>query len=157
MPCRQTYESIIGTLYLVINSAGAIQGLTFDRPSLKTCGPDPVLKNMLDGYFNGSVRAFDVNIALDEATAFEREVYDALNNVGYGEVRTYKWLAEKLGKPGAARAVGQALKRNPIPIIIPCHRIIESRGAPGGYSLGIAIKRRLLDMEYYNLYEGAPK
>jgi methylated-DNA-[protein]-cysteine S-methyltransferase len=58
-------------------------------------------------------------------------------------------LAQKIGKPNASRAVGQALGRNPLPIIIPCHRIIESDGTLGGYSGGTDIKRRLLDMEYY--------
>jgi O-6-methylguanine DNA methyltransferase len=149
--CRQTYESCIGTLYLVVNSTGAIKELAFEKPSLKTCALDPVFKDRLDGYFSGSRRTFDLKIVLDDATRFEREVYEALNDVGYAEIRTYKWIAEKLGKPGAARAVGQALKKNPIPIIIPCHRIIESDGKLGGYSGGVDIKRRLLDLEYYNL------
>jgi methylated-DNA-[protein]-cysteine S-methyltransferase len=64
--------------------------------------------------------------------------------------RTYKWLAEKTGKPGAFRAVGQSLSRNPIPIILPCHRVIESDGSIGGYSAGVDIKRRLLEIEYYS-------
>ena len=61
----------------------------------------------------------------------------------------YKWIAEKIGRPAAVRAVGRALSKNPIPIVIPCHRIIESDGSLGGYSSGIDRKRRLLDMEYY--------
>jgi O-6-methylguanine DNA methyltransferase len=152
MLCMQTYESIIGTLYLVVTPDGAIKELTFEKPSLKTCALDNVFKakEQLDGYFGGSTRTFDLNINLDDASKFEREVYDALNDVGYGEVWTYKRIAEKLGKPGAARAVGQALKRNPVPIIIPCHRIIESGGRLGGYSCGIDIKRRLLEMERYH-------
>ena len=149
--CRQTYESPIGALYLVVTSAGEIKELAFEKPSLKSCALNPVFKDRLGGYFKGSRRVFDLKIVLDDATGFEREVYDALNEVGYAEVRTYKWLAEKLGKPGAARAVGQALKKNPIPIIIPCHRIIESGGKLGGYSGGIDIKRRLLDLEYYKM------
>ena len=66
------------------------------------------------------------------------------------ERRTYKWLSEKIGSPKASRAVGQALGRNPISIVLPCHRIIESDGSIGGYSSGVDIKRRLLEMEYYN-------
>jgi methylated-DNA-[protein]-cysteine S-methyltransferase len=72
-----------------------------------------------------------------------------LKEVPYGETRTYKWVAEKVGNPHAFRATGNALGKNPIPIIFPCHRIIESDGSIGGYSSGIEIKRRLLEIEYY--------
>src|SRR4030043_1701346 len=85
-----------------------------------------------------------------EGTEFERKVWLTLKEIPYGETRTYKWLAEKIGKPSAYRAVGKALSRNPLPIVLPCHRIIESDGTIGGYSSGIDIKRRLLEIEYYN-------
>ena len=85
-----------------------------------------------------------------EGTDFEKKVWLALKEIPYGEARTYKWLSEKIGSPKASRAVGQALGRNPISIVLPCHRIIESDGSIGGYSSGVDIKRRLLEMEYYN-------
>ena len=84
-----------------------------------------------------------------EGTEFERKVWETLKEIPYGETRTYKWLAEKIGKPHAFRAVGNALGKNPIPIIFPCHRVIETDGSLGGYSGGTDIKRRLLEIEYY--------
>jgi O-6-methylguanine DNA methyltransferase len=83
-------------------------------------------------------------------TEFERKVWAALNEIPFGETRTYKWIAEKIGNPAAVRAVGRALSKNPIPIVIPCHRVIESDGSIGGYSSGVNIKKRLLELEYYS-------
>lgn len=80
-------------------------------------------------------------------TPFAKKVYKVLLTIPLGEVRTYKWLAAKAGKPGACRAVGQILKNNPYPLIIPCHRIIESSGKIGGYALGRKMKVKLLDLE----------
>lgn len=86
---------------------------------------------------------------MPEGTEFEQRVWSALSGIPFGETRTYKWIAEKIGNPGAVRAVGRALSKNPLPIIIPCHRVIESDGSLGGYSSGTHRKRRLLEMEYY--------
>jgi len=80
-------------------------------------------------------------------TPFTRRVYRAVLSIPLGEVRTYKWIAARAGSPKAARAVGQALKRNPYPLIIPCHRVVASGGKIGGYSGGIKTKRMLLDLE----------
>lgn len=88
-----------------------------------------------------------------EGTDFDKKVWLALKEIPYGETKTYKWLAEKTGNSNAYRAVGQALSRNPIPIVFPCHRIIESDGSIGGYSSGINIKRRLLEIEYCNIWK----
>ncbi len=86
-------------------------------------------------------------VELDSLTSFQRKVLEVVKTIPYGEVRSYKWVAERMGKPRAARAVGQALKRNPYPAIIPCHRVIRSDGKLGGYSKGIQKKRRLLKDE----------
>ena len=80
-------------------------------------------------------------------TLFEKKVYRALLTIPLGEVRTYKWLAAKAGRPRAYRAVGQILKKNPYPLIIPCHRVIESSGKLGGFALGKATKQKLIDLE----------
>lgn len=80
-------------------------------------------------------------------TPFTKRVYKAVLKIPLGEVRTYKWVAEQAGNPRAARAVGQALKRNPWPLIIPCHRVIACGGRLGGYSQGIKRKKALLDLE----------
>jgi len=73
-----------------------------------------------------------------------------LKEIPFGQTRSYKWVAEKVGKPAAVRAVGRALSKNPVPIVVPCHRVIESDGSIGGYSSGVRRKRRLLEMEYYS-------
>ena len=83
----------------------------------------------------------------NDLSDFERAVYKAILKIPAGEVRTYKWVAQKAGKPGASRSVGQALKRNPYPLIIPCHRVINSNNKIGGYVFGVNRKKLLLDME----------
>lgn len=80
-------------------------------------------------------------------TPFAKKVYRIVLTIPLGEVRTYKWVAQKIGKPKAARAVGQALKQNPYPLIIPCHRVIPSNGKIGGYAWGRKNKAILLDLE----------
>jgi len=74
-------------------------------------------------------------------------VWQATRLIPYGETRSYLWVAVQIGKPGAARAVGQALGRNPLPVIIPCHRVIASDGGLGGFTGGLVMKRRLLELE----------
>jgi methylated-DNA-[protein]-cysteine S-methyltransferase len=80
-------------------------------------------------------------------TPLARKVYRIVSQIPIGEVRTYKWVARKAGKPEASRAVGQILKRNPYPLIIPCHRVIKSNNKIGGYAFGVNKKKLLLDME----------
>ena len=77
-------------------------------------------------------------------TAFERRVYAVVKRIKAGEVRSYQWVAARLGQPNASRAVGQALKRNPWPLTVPCHRVIRADGRLGGFAWGLAQKRRLL-------------
>ncbi len=80
-------------------------------------------------------------------TPFAKKVYKAVLTIPVGQARSYKWVAVKIGKPTAARAVGQVLKRNPWPLIIPCHRVISENGELGGYSCGIKKKVFLIDLE----------
>jgi len=80
-------------------------------------------------------------------TLFEAKVYKAVLNIPLGQVRSYKWVAKKAGSPAAVRAVGQALKRNPYPLIIPCHRVIRSDNKVGGYAFGLKQKKLLLRLE----------
>lgn len=89
---------------------------------------------------------------------FHRSIYEALCRVGWGETTTYGALALQVGDPGASRAVGQAMGRNPIPVIIPCHRVLASGGKPGGFSAfgGAVTKQRLLALEGIHLDGGAP-
>jgi methylated-DNA-[protein]-cysteine S-methyltransferase len=80
-------------------------------------------------------------------TPFAKKVYQVVSTIPIGEVRTYKWVAEKSGSPKAARAVGQVLKNNPYPLIIPCHRVVSSGQKIGGYVFGVSKKKLLLGME----------
>ncbi|MCX7912849.1 MAG: MGMT family protein, partial [Dehalococcoidales bacterium] len=81
------------------------------------------------------------------ATPFRRAVWEATRSIPYGVTKGYRWVAERAGRAGAVRAVGQALSRNPYPVVVPCHRVIGSDGSPGGYSGGPALKRLLLRLE----------
>ncbi len=82
-----------------------------------------------------------------EGTPFQRRVWSVLETIPHGEVRSYGWVAERIGMPRASRAVGAANGANPIPIIVPCHRVINADGRIGGYSGGVSIKRKLLELE----------
>ena len=145
-----TFQSPIGTLYLIFSGKN-LSGIDFIRPDRimgKGKAPAPIQKELKD-FFEHGIEEFTLTIVFTKGTDFEKRVWLALKEIPFGETRTYKWLAEKLGKPNASRAVGQALSKNPLPIVLPCHRVIESDGSLGGYSGGVDIKRRLLDIEYY--------
>jgi methylated-DNA-[protein]-cysteine S-methyltransferase len=100
----------------------------------------------------------DIALDLTGVGPFHRSIYEALCRVGWGETTTYGALARQAGDPGASRAVGQAMGRNPIPVIIPCHRVLASGGKPGGFSAfgGAITKQRLLALEGVHLDGGAP-
>ena len=100
----------------------------------------------LDEYFDGRRRSFDLELDL-AGTPFQRAVWAALCGIPYGETRTYGDVAAALGRPSAARAVGAANGRNPVSIVVPCHRLVGSTGALTGYAGGLARKRALLDLE----------
>ena len=104
------------------------------------------VRRELDEYFDGRRRAFDVPLDLRVAP-FHEAVLDELARVPYGQVDTYGHLAARVGRPRAARAVGLVMNRNPIPIVLPCHRIIGANGSLTGYGGGESRKRRLLDLE----------
>ena len=104
----------------------------------------------LQEYLEGKRQTFEL-ILHPEGTAFQKAAWQALMDIPYGQTRTYKQQAESLGKPKALRAVGMANHRNPIPIFIPCHRVIGSDGSLTGYGGGLEIKRTLLDLERMTL------
>ena len=97
-------------------------------------------------YFAGTRRTFDLPLA-PRGTAFQQRVWAALRAIPYGETRTYGELAAAIGSPSASRAVGMANHHNPIPIVIPCHRVIGANGTLTGYTGGLEIKRKLLALE----------
>lgn len=100
----------------------------------------------LSEYFRGERLSF--NLPLNPGgTQFQRAVWERLNDIPFGTTISYKELAERVGKPGAARAVGMANRRNPLPIVVPCHRVIGAGGELVGYALGVDVKRTLLRIE----------
>ena len=107
---------------------------------------EPV-RRQLDEYFEGRRREFELVPDLSPVTGFQRLVLEELAHVPFGEVTTYGALAGRIGKPSAARAVGGALNKNPIAIVLPCHRVVGSTGSLVGYAGGLDRKRALLDLE----------
>jgi methylated-DNA-[protein]-cysteine S-methyltransferase len=98
-------------------------------------------------YFAGHKVGFADKLDLSGATPFQREVWETTRLIPYGETKSYTWVAEQIKKPKAVRAVGQALGKNPLPVIIPCHRVLASNGGLGGFSGGLEMKRFLLHLE----------
>ena len=103
--------------------------------------------NLLKTYFNGKQVDFDFPLDLSSGTPFQIMVWNKLKEIPYGECRSYKWVAEEIGNPRAARAVGMANNKNPLPPVIPCHRVIGSDGSLTGYASGLHVKKYLLEME----------
>jgi methylated-DNA-[protein]-cysteine S-methyltransferase len=101
----------------------------------------------LDEYFEGRRRDFDLGVDLGAVPSFQQLVLTELRRVPYGETATYGGLAARIGRPRAARAVGGALNRNPVPIVVPCHRIVGASGSLVGYAGGLERKERLLELE----------
>lgn len=100
----------------------------------------------LTAYFAGTLSSFDLPLA-PHGTEFERAVWRALREIPYGQTRTYGQIAAQLGKPGAARAVGRACGKNPLLIVVPCHRVLGGGGRLTGFAAGLEAKRRLLETE----------
>ncbi|WP_399932554.1 methylated-DNA--[protein]-cysteine S-methyltransferase [Streptomyces kanamyceticus] len=147
-------DSPYGPLTLVATD-GVLSGLYMSdqrhRPAQETFGerdPAPFGETIsqLEAYFAGELKEFDLPLRLD-GTPFQRMVWDELLRIPYGEIRTYGELAEILGKPGASRAVGLANGKNPISVIVPCHRVVGANGNLTGYGGGLDRKQRLLVFE----------
>jgi methylated-DNA-[protein]-cysteine S-methyltransferase len=106
-----------------------------------------VLARELDQYFNGKRREFDIEYDLSGLTPFQTRVLNATAKIPFGSVSTYGAIAKRAGDQKASRAAGGALNQNPIPIVVPCHRVVGSNGALVGYAGGLDVKRRLLGIE----------
>lgn len=121
----------------------------------KSCGQEPMhsppavaeVKRQLQEYFAGQRRHFDLVVDLEQVTPFQRDVLIACLRIPYGETRSYADLARAVGRPKASRAVGMTMAMNPIPIVIPCHRVLRSDNGLGGYGGGLDIKQWLLHHE----------
>jgi methylated-DNA-[protein]-cysteine S-methyltransferase len=147
-------ESPLGPLTLVA-ADGTLAGLYMDKqrhlPAEETFGPPDATpfdeaSAQLEAYFAGRLTEFDLPLTM-AGTPFQRTVWAALREIRYGETVSYAELAERIGRPGAARAVGLANGKNPISIVVPCHRVLGANGDLTGYGGGLARKRRLLDFE----------
>lgn len=145
---------LIGTLTLAGDEAG-LRHIEFEKEKLAiTIEADwerrpaffEPLKTQLRAYFKGELHHFDLPLA-PVGTDFQRKVWEALQAIPYGEVASYGEIAAAIGNPKAVRAVGGANARNPIPVIIPCHRVIGSDGSLTGFGGGLTTKQRLLDLE----------
>jgi methylated-DNA-[protein]-cysteine S-methyltransferase len=149
------YNTVIGRICIVENEK-SITNLYFENSFHKVrydiVEETPLLKKAnleLEEYFNGSRKLFDLPLA-PEGTEFQKKVWSALRKIPYGETRSYKEIAMAVGNPKAFRAVGMANNRNPIPIFIPCHRVIGSNGDLVGYGGGLNLKEKLLKIEKTN-------
>ena len=153
-----TVESPIGPLLVAASPSGIVRiGLPSETPGqvLASVGPEPVrsskdlasVRRQLDEYFAGTRREFTLPLDLSPASGFRRAALDAMSRLPYGETVTYAELAARAGNPRAARAAGHACATNPIPIIVPCHRVIGSDGSLRGYTGGLHHKEFLLRLE----------
>jgi O-6-methylguanine DNA methyltransferase len=102
--------------------------------------------NQLKEYLNGELRRFDCKVDF-RGTPFQKKVWSALGKIPYGQTRSYREIAQAIGHPKAFRAVGNANGQNSIPLIVPCHRVIENNGGLGGFGHGVKVKKQLLDFE----------
>ncbi len=147
-------DSPLGPLTLVADHdalAGLYQGEQKHLPDRASFGSRddgalPAVQEQLEAYFAGALADFDVTLA-ERGTPFQREVWAALRRIPYGTTCTYGDLAGDIGRPSAVRAVGAANGRNPVGIIVPCHRVVGAGGALTGYAGGLANKLFLLDLE----------
>jgi methylated-DNA-[protein]-cysteine S-methyltransferase len=108
------------------------------------------MERQLQQYSNGKSVLWKVPLDLSSGTEFQQKVWQVLTTIPRGETRSYGWVAKKIGKSGASRAVGTACGANPVPVIVPCHRVIAGDGSIGGFGGGLPMKRRLLKSEGLN-------
>jgi methylated-DNA-[protein]-cysteine S-methyltransferase len=127
---------------------------TLDAEPVRSPARTAEIVHQLRAYFAGERRAFDLRIDFHDVSPFLRRVLAAAASVPPGQVVSYGEIARRIGQPRSSRAVGQALKRNPMPIVIPCHRVIAAGGKIGGYGGGLRMKRTLLRLEGARLASG---
>ena len=145
-----TYVTLIGKVSISDDGMGNIDGVYLPNSNLpfreqKEC---PVLEeaaHQIDEYLAGKRMTFDIDI-ITEGTDFQKNVWDEISKIPYGETASYSEIAKRIGKPNAYRAVGSACNANPIPLIIPCHRVVASNGI-GGYGGGLTLKKKLMEIE----------
>ena len=154
------YKSPIGWIDIIAEE-NRISNASFSEaaPSSEPTFPPtlPVLTRtikLLDLYFAGGPIDFaEISVQLAYGTDFQQHVWKTIREIPHGEVRSYQWLADQIGRPKSVRAVGNAVGTNPVSILVPCHRVIRSNGALGGYGGGLERKRQLLTLEGHDTEE----
>lgn len=157
--CYTYVETRLGWVGLIGSEAG-LRRLILPKPApmilgtLERSGLQPAgasifgdLPQRLQRYFEGKIVSFPDKVDYAGVNRFHRDVYEVTRTIPYGETRSYAWVAQRIGRPGAVRAVGQAAASNPVCIVVPCHRVIGSDGSLRGYLGGVEMKRHLLEME----------
>ncbi|GII04795.1 methylated-DNA--[protein]-cysteine S-methyltransferase [Planobispora takensis] len=155
-----THDGPVGRLVLAVTARGVVscsyedENVVFERVARDIStfiGGDPrridPVRRELDAYFSGRLRTFTTPVDLQLATPFARTVLQMMPAVPYGTVTTYQRIAERIGRPRALRAVGNAIGANPVCVIVPCHRVVESESVLGGYAGGTTAKERLFRIE----------
>ncbi|MFY9825209.1 MAG: methylated-DNA--[protein]-cysteine S-methyltransferase [Thermoanaerobaculia bacterium] len=160
MNYSSTFDSPCGPLICVVDEDGAVVRIAFghgrdaqkitdlkaENDVIEDAGRTAEVRRQLDEYFAGRREEFDLVLA-PRGTPFELAVWEELRRIPFGQTRSYADIARTLGKPAATRAVGRANGANPIPIVVPCHRVIGSNGSLTGFGGGIDNKARLLELE----------
>ncbi len=149
--CIHSFITLIGTVSVTEDGDGRIDGLYLPNCNLPSMDEDETeilaeAAGQINEYLAGKRRTFDLPLHYG-GTEFKVAVLDELMRIPFGEVRTYTQVAEAIGSPRAYRAVGTACAQNPIPLIIPCHRVVPMTGGVGSYAGGSSLKRRLLEHE----------
>lgn len=143
------FKSPIGWFEICVEE-GYLKSLTFSAQKASQAeNPGPVsgmVKAQLEEYFSGRRTEFNLPLSSHFGTPFQNEIWQEMNRIPFSKTVSYGELAHRVGRPKAARAVGQACNKNPWPIVVPCHRVVASQGE-GGYALGLESKRKLLDHE----------
>lgn len=152
------YKSPIGWIDIIAEE-NRISSASFSEaaPSSEPTFPPtlPVLTRtikLLDLYFaGGPINFAEISVQLAYGTDFQQHVWKTIREIPHGEVRSYQWIADQIGRPKSGRAVGNAVGANPVSILVPCHRVIRSNGALGGYGGGLDRKRQLLALEGHDI------
>ena len=142
-----TYNSPFGFMEIGYEDGVIVSVRSVDKPlHHDPCSLSDLADSQLQEYFSGRRKVFDLPIRVN-GTAFQKAVWNCVRHIPYGQTRTYGQIAAAVGKPRSSRAVGMANHRNPLPILIPCHRVIGSGGKLTGYAGGLAAKEFLLTLE----------
>lgn len=140
------FKTPFGPAWATINEAGAMTSFTFGAGGDDDNNRSPVVARQIEEFFAGKRQTFDFPLA-PAGTGFQKRVWTELLNIPFGETISYGELARRIGNPAASRAVGSANGRNPIALIVPCHRVIGSNGKLTGYGGGLDLKEKLLNWE----------